>query len=117
MDEAQIIEALGAGDLQRQMSGLNEAVRVVHTLMSESIRAFAGTQAHFRLRRTDSIRSGVVPMLEDLFRQPLDEDGRKHAATLLLKLGSKAGVPRPRAPLPRPTPRLPSSPARARPPA
>jgi len=35
----------------------------------------------------------VNPMLEDLLTQPLSGQARDHTATLLLELGSKAGVP------------------------
>jgi hypothetical protein len=94
VDESQIIEALQSGDLERQAPALDEAARIVKALMAESIRAFLGAEIRFPIA-AQLFKFGpcIVPMLEELLGQPMEEDARNHASALLLELGSKAGVP------------------------
>jgi len=94
MDEAQIIEALRSGDLDRQAVALDEAARITEALTAESIRAFVDSEARFPIAaRLFKFGPSIIPTLENLLNQPIVEDARDHAATLLLELGSKAGVP------------------------
>lgn len=94
MDEAQIIEALRSGDLDRQAIALDEAARMAEALMAESIRAFVDAEARFAIAaRLFKFGPTIIPMLEDLLSKPIADDARNHAAALLLELGSKAGVP------------------------
>ena len=94
MDEAQIIEALRSGDLDRQAIALGEAARMTEVLMAESIRAFVDSEARFPIAaRLFKFGPAIIPMLEGLLNQPIVDDARNHAAALLLELGSKAGAP------------------------
>jgi hypothetical protein len=94
MDEAQIIEALRSGDLDRRVIALDEAARMTGALMAESIRAFVESEARFPIAaRLFKFGPAIIPMLEDLLNQPIVDDARNHTAALLLELGSKAGVP------------------------
>jgi len=94
MDEAQIIDALRSGDLERQAPALDEALRVVKALISESVRTLADAKAAFPIAaKIFKFGPLVIPMLEDLLKQPMSEDARDHTAALLVELGSTTGVP------------------------
>ncbi len=93
MDLAHIINALRSRDLRQQMVALDEAAEVVHALMSESLRTFRDSSDRFPIaQRLYNFGPPIVPMLEELFNQPIDEDARNQSAALLLELGSQAGL-------------------------
>ena len=93
-DEAQIIGALRSGDIEQQALALDEALRVVNALISESVRTLADAETPFPIAaKIFKFGPLVIPMLEDLLRQSMSEDARNHTAALLVELGSTRGVP------------------------
>jgi hypothetical protein len=94
MTEAQIVDALRSGDVERQARALDEAARIVKKLISESVRALADAEAPFPIAaRLHAFGPLIIPRLVELLGQPIKEDTRNHAAALLVELGSTAGVP------------------------
>jgi hypothetical protein len=93
MEDVQIIADLRSGDLELQAVAVDEAVRVVKTLMSESVRTLVLADSPFAVA-SKLLQFGplIIPMLEDVLEEPMRDDARNHVAALLLELGSAAGV-------------------------
>jgi hypothetical protein len=73
---------------------LDEVLRIVNALIAESVRTLSDTGAPFPIAaKLFKFGQPVVPLLEDLFQQPMSEDARNHTAALLVELGSRKGVP------------------------
>ena len=76
------------------MEALDEAARIVRVLMSESIGAFVAAETRFPIAdRLLKFGPAIIPLLERLLDQPIDDDARDHTAALLVELGSATGVP------------------------
>jgi len=72
---------------------LDEAVRIVNPLVSESVNALANATNPFPIAAKLSLFGPMlVPALERLFGEPLSDDTRNHVAALLSELGSDVGV-------------------------
>jgi hypothetical protein len=69
MDETQIIDGLRSGNIERQAAALDEAVRVVRTLVSESGRLLAKSEAASPIAaKIFKFGPLVNPILEDLLK-------------------------------------------------
>ena len=93
-DLIQLATFLNASDTQTQAQAIDEAIQVNSLLADAAVYALQhGQDRYFVAERLHNFGSIIVEPLQALLREAADAEAKILAALVLLRLGSKSGIP------------------------
>ena len=93
-DLTQLATFLNASDTQTQAQAIDEAIQVNSLLADAAVYALQhGQDRYFVAERLHNFGSIIVEPLQALLREAADAEAKILAALVLLRLGSKSGIP------------------------